>query len=107
MTLAYDPQEYHSHAMLAQLLAEQGEHDAAAVHARKGLESYPEPIEVPQLAIALYRALARIVPRLRRDDIEKTLRNPGASNIEWFDWAKQYLHWYDSTYGGDQTPSQH
>ena len=106
-SIAWDPQLFDAHAMLAQLLAAEGQYEAAAGHARTALETYPDRLEVPEFAVAIYRALVRVMPRLRSATVEDMISNPDASNIEWFGWAKAYLSWYEATFSGTVKPTEH
>ena len=107
--LALDPLSFNSHVLLAELLAEMGEHEQAASHARKGLEAYPEPFDVPpRVLVWLFGALRRIVPLLRNvPNADELLKRHSDSRAEWFNWAKKYLSWYDTTFGEATTPSEH
>ena len=107
-TLKLDPVSFEMHAMLAQIFAEKGEHDEAAEHARTGLESYPEPLpKVSRIVVLAFKALGRIAPRLQGAAPDAALRRVEAMRAEWFDWAKQYLSWYDATYNGSVNPTKH
>jgi tetratricopeptide (TPR) repeat protein len=106
--LQRDPKSFDMHSMLAQLLAEKGEHEGAAIHARRGLECYPEPLpEIPRFLILVFQALDRILPRrLRGPDANDALRRFEAEKAEWFNWAKKYLNWYDSTHNDRLGPTE-
>jgi tetratricopeptide (TPR) repeat protein len=104
--LGYNLGSFDTHSMLAQLLAEKGEHEDAAVHVRKGLECYPEPLpEIPHFVASAIKGLSRIFPFLRAPDA--ALQQAEAERAAWFDWAKQYLSWYDLTYGETVKPKEH
>jgi tetratricopeptide (TPR) repeat protein len=106
--LKFSSSSFDMHALLAELLAGKNEHDDAAIHARKGLECYPEPIpQMPRFMISAFKALSRIVPRLRNANPDAALREVANARAEWFDWAKRYLDWYDSTHGGSASPTEH
>lgn len=106
--LRYDPNAFDMHAMLAQLLADKGEHEQAAVHVRKGLEWFPEPVpKAPAALNSVFTWLGRIVPRLRGLDPNGALRSFEAQRAQWFEWAKQYLIWYDEAFGESTNPKKH
>ncbi len=107
--LAANPVSFDMHAMLAQLLANKGEHENAATHARKGLESYPEPLpEIPPSIISAFKFLSRIMPRLfSAPPPDEALKRVYEWRAGWFDWAKSYLSWYDQTYGEKVKPIEH
>lgn len=105
--LQCDPQSFEMHSMLAQLLAEKGEHENAAIHARRGLECYPEPLpEVPKFVTSAFQFLGRIFPRLRGVDANEAIRRIDGEHAEWFDWAKKYLEWYDYSHNDKLAPSE-
>jgi tetratricopeptide (TPR) repeat protein len=106
--LLRDPASFAMHSMLAELFAEKGEHDDAAIHVRKGLECYPEPLEkIPRFISSAFKLMARLFPRLQGSSPENALQRIEASNAEWFEWATKYLVWYDATYGKNINPSKH
>lgn len=106
--LALEPASFNSYSQLAQLLAEKGEHENAAVHARKGLEFFPEPLEeLPRVIALAHKALCRVVPRLRRAHPDGQLPDLNESNTRWFNWAQEYLAWYDATYDESESPAKH
>jgi tetratricopeptide (TPR) repeat protein len=105
--LVWDAASFDMHSMLSQLLAEKGEHEAAAVHALKGLECYPEPLpEVPRFMTSAFQILSRFFPSFRGIDVNNALRSIEDEHAEWFDWAKKYLKWYDVTYGDKLAPAE-
>jgi tetratricopeptide (TPR) repeat protein len=105
--LSYDPASFESHRMLALLLAERGEYEAAVLHARKGLECFPEPPTIPRFIITAIQGLSWIFPFFRGAEPDAALQIVGAEHAKWFDWAKQYLSWYDATHGQKLKPSEH
>ena len=105
--LRYDPNAFEMHAMLAQLLADKGEHERAADHVRKRLEWYPEPVpKAPAALNSAFSWLGRMVPRLRGLDPDGALRRVEAERAQWFQWAKQYLTWYDEAFGESTNPKR-
>jgi len=100
-----DSESFAMHSTLAQLLAEKGEHEDAAIHARRGLECYPAPLpKVPRSVTLSYQFLSRVFPRLRGADPNEAIRSVEAEQADWFDWAKKYLEWYDGTHNGKLSP---
>ncbi len=105
--LRCDPKSFDMHSMLSQLLAERGEHEDAAIHARRGLDSYPEALpEIPRFVTSVFEALGRIFPWLRGPDANEALRWIEAEHTEWFNWAKKYLSWYDRTHDDKLGPRE-
>lgn len=108
--LHHDPNSFDMHVMLSRLFATKGEHANATLHARKGLESYPEPLpNLPRFFIITLNALSRFIPSLRgiASDAEAALLSGEADKADWFNWAKRYLSWYDATYGDKINPVNH
>ena len=106
--LALDPASFDSHALLAEILAENGEHEQAALHARRGLEHFPEPMpEMPKAVWLVWKALFLLLPRLRRAYPDGRLPDFSHANTAWFDWARAYLDWYDSTFAESTSPTEH
>lgn len=106
--LRYDPSAFEMHAMLAQLLADEGEHERAATHVRQGLEWYPEPVpNTPKAVNSAFNWLGRIIPRLHGLDPNGALRNVEDERAHWFEWAKQYLVWHDEAFGESKEPTKH
>ncbi|MEO1205290.1 MAG: tetratricopeptide repeat protein [Pseudomonadota bacterium] len=106
--LKLDPQSYEMHALLAQLLADQGAYEDAAIHALRGLEYYPEPMpEIPKVVLSVLRVLGRFLPRLNRTSFEKALADIDEDRANWFRWATEYLRWYDRTHADQLTPPRH
>ena len=106
--LRYDPKSFDMHALLSQLLSEKGEHEDAVIHARRGLENYPEPLpEVPSFILSAHKMLSRFVTRLRDASPDIALERIETDHANWFNWAKIYLEWYDSTYGDKFRPTEH
>ena len=105
--LTYDTTSFDMHALIAQLLAEEGEHDAVANHARKGLECYPEPLPgVPRFLSSIGNALSRLFWN-RTLDADMALKRVEAERADWFSWANRYLSWYDANFDKTTKPSQH
>ena len=106
--LGLDPNSFDMHVMLSQLFAENGEHDDAAIHARKGLECYPEPLpEIPGFMLSAFNALGRFVPSIRNFPPDAALQKIETWRAEWFGWAKRYLSWYEVTFGETAKPTEH
>lgn len=104
--LAYEPTDFGPIRLLSEIHAERKEHDTAVQFVRLGLENYPEPLQAPpRFLFWVLRSAAVFFPRLRRVEEAATrdLGDPGKDNEEWYSWAKQYLAWYDSTFGKRQT----
>lgn len=107
VALRCDPKSFDMHSMLSQLLAEKGEHQDAAIHARRGLECFPEPLpEIPRFVTSVFRTLGRMFPRLREPDANEALRRVEAEQAEWFSWAKDYLSWYDRIHNDKIGPTE-
>jgi tetratricopeptide (TPR) repeat protein len=106
--LKVDSSSFDMHALVAQLFVEKGDHENAVIHARIGLECYPEPLPtIPRWITFIFRLLGRVFPSLRDSDPNEGLRSMEASRAEWFAWAKQYLTWHDATHGGTGKPVVH
>lgn len=107
--LRYDPNCFSAHVLLSQLHASRDEHEDAATHARRGLECYQEPLpRVPRILDTAHILLSRIFPRLRSTPTpNEALQSVEAENVEWYNWAKQYLDWYDATYRDSLQPRSH
>jgi tetratricopeptide (TPR) repeat protein len=108
--LGHDPNSFDMHVMLSRLFAAKDEHADAANHARKGLETYPEPLpKLPRSLILTLKIFSRLIPSLRglAPDAEAALLRAEADNAAWFNWAKRYLSWYDATYGETVKPVDH
>ena len=56
--LVHDPNAFDMHVLLSQMLAGKGQHENAALHARKGLESYPEPLKIQVFSSQFIRPCA-------------------------------------------------
>lgn len=98
--LACDPNAFEMHALLARLLAEKGEKEGAAIHARQGLEHYPEPLPaIPRFYMSAFNALCRIAPSFHIANPEEAIRRVDTMHADWFHWAKRYLEWYDQAHG--------
>jgi len=108
--LAYDANNFGAVRLLSEIYAERNEHDTAARFVRLGLESYPEPLPpMPKIFFWILRLAAIVFPRLTRIE-ESAKRDLGDRNKdirEWYAWAKQYLAWYDTASGSQQTPTVH
>ena len=105
--LTYDTTSFDMHALIAQLLAEKGEHAAAANHARKGLECYPEPLpEIPRFLSSIGNALSRFFLN-HTLDVDPALKRVEAERADWFAWANRYLSWYDASFDKTTKPVQH
>ena len=106
--LNYDPTSFEMHAILAQLLADKGEHQEAVAHANQGLLNYP--VSSPEQTAS---------PALDGSNSSEVATPPGAGSsdlasqwvsagrTEWFDWAKSYLSWYESARGETVGPTEH
>jgi tetratricopeptide (TPR) repeat protein len=106
--LAIDPASFDMHSTLAELFAEKREYHDAALHARKGLETYPEKLpELPRAFISVFNAVCWIAPSFRSADPELAMRSISARQADWFRWAKQYLSWYDANHGGSSSLIEH
>lgn len=106
--LDYDPNSFAMHALLAPLLSEKGEHESAAMHVRRGLENYPEPLpEIPNFILSTFKLLSRFAPKLSDAGPNVALEQIEAEHRAWLDWAKDYLDWYDKTYDDKQSPTEH
>ncbi|MGI9408670.1 MAG: tetratricopeptide repeat protein [Hyphomicrobiaceae bacterium] len=106
--LIHDPALFEMHAILAQLLADKGEHEDACFHACKGLVNYPEPQpEPPGLRNSIAACLSRISATEPEPSPNLAMQWVKAGRTEWFDWAKQYLNWYETTRGETVKPTEH
>ena len=99
------PNEFTGHALLADLLARTNDHDGAAVHYRKGLENYPEPLpRPPKSFMAAFKFITYFFPRLSRADPNTAVSEIEREHQEWFYRAKDYLSWYDAQRGSTLKP---
>lgn len=108
--LAYDPKDFGAIRLLSEIHAERNEHDTAAQFVRLGLENYPEALPAtPRFFFWVLRFVAIVFPRVRRieEAAKRDISDPNKANGEWYSWAKQYLAWYDSASGNQQTPMVH
>lgn len=106
--LRCDPELFDAHALLAKLHARKGDHREAAIHARRGIECFPEPLpEFPPVLTSVFKFLGRFFPYFRRASPEAALHRVAAERTEWFNWAKSYLSWYDQTSGEKVKPTEH
>jgi tetratricopeptide (TPR) repeat protein len=108
--LEYDPTNFDAAQLLSEIYAERKEHEPAARFARLGLDNFPEPTPAPpKFILWILRIGALVIPRLRRveESVRRDLADPEKSKREWYLWAKQYLAWYDSAFGNNQTPTVH
>lgn len=106
--LRCDPELFDAHALLAQLHARKDNHREAAIHARRGIECFPEPLpEFPPVLTSMFKFMGRIFPLFRGPSPDAALQRVAAERTEWFDWAKSYLSWYDETSGEQVKPTEH
>ncbi|MFT5509184.1 MAG: hypothetical protein ACI89J_002265 [Hyphomicrobiaceae bacterium] len=63
--------------------------------------------EVPSFVLSTFKVLSRVFPRLSDANPDEALKRVGEELIEWFDWAKKYLDWYDLTYSDKSGPMKH
>lgn len=108
--LAYDTNNFAAVRLLSEIYAERNEHDTAARFVRLGLESYPEPLPpMPKIFFWVLRLAAMVSPRLARieEGANRDLGEQNKDNREWYAWAKQYLAWYETVSGSQQTPTVH
>ena len=99
------PNDFTCHALLADLLARNNDHDGAAVHYRKGLEAYPEPpARPPKGFMAAFKFMAYVFPRLSRADPNTAVREIDREQQDWFYRAKEYLSWYDTHHAKTLNP---
>lgn len=109
--LEFDPKFFGSFELLSRIYAEKAEHETAAQYARLGLENYPAPIPpMPRIVVRLFQsvfwALGIFIPRLRAL-ANLDAPDPNKPNNEWYNWAKQYLEWYQETHGDPMNPTVH
>lgn len=108
--LAYDPKHFGAIRLLSEIYAERKDHETAVQFTRLGLENYPSPLPAtPKAFLWLLRVGAAIFPRLKRiyESAQGDLADPNKDCAEWYSWAKEYLTWYDSAFGGKQNPMVH
>jgi tetratricopeptide (TPR) repeat protein len=73
--LLRNPASFAMHSMLAELFAENAEHDDAAIYVRKGLECYPEPLEkIPRFISSAFKLMARLFPHLQSTSPENAFQ---------------------------------
>jgi tetratricopeptide (TPR) repeat protein len=108
--LQYDANDFAGLKLLSEIYAERDESERAAEFVRRALDNYPKSLPpAPRKLISVTRFLARILPPLRRLGPKDfaVLEDPNATNRVWFEWAKQYLAWYDAATGGSSSPVLH
>lgn len=108
--LSADPHNFSSLRLLSEVLAARGEHQRAADYARRGLEEYPEEM-VP--VVPFIFSLAKVALRIFRpgrplstEEFEPW-KQINEENRRWFQWAKQYLAWFDRSTGNATLPAVH
>lgn len=108
--LSCDAGNFEAYRLLADIHAEREEHETAVRFVRLGLDNFPEPTPpVPKYIFWILRVSALVIPRFKRAE-EKTRRELADIDSEtrdWYAWAKQYLAWYGSQFGGKHTPTVH
>jgi tetratricopeptide (TPR) repeat protein len=100
--LTYDPKYFGAFRLLSEIYTEQDDHERAAKFARLGIENFPDPFpSIPKLLFWLLRIGAALFPRLKRinESAKRDLTDLNKDNKEWYLWAKEYLHSYDSVTG--------
>lgn len=108
--LAYDSENFGAIWLLSEVYADQNEHDAAAKFARLGMENYPKHSPgTPKWVFWFLRLGAAIFPSFKRieESAKRDLTDPDKDTREWYSWAKEYLTWYDASFGNKQTPTVH
>ena len=108
--LAYDAKNFGAIRLLSEVYAEQSEYDAAAKLARLGMENYPKPLPAtPKMVFWFLRLAAKIFPSVKRieETAKRDLADPDKDKRAWYSWAKQYLAWYDASFGNKETPTVH
>ena len=109
-TLAIDPVDFGALRLLSTIHAARGEHDRAAGYVRRGMECYPKDMApVSPVLVKFAKVLMRILSpkRLMPADAFAPWDRVNSENREWFDWAKQYLAWFDSNTGSNSSPVLH
>jgi len=108
--LTFDTKNFDAIRLLSEIYAERAEHQMAAEHIRLGLENYPTPLPAtPKIFFWLLRFVSYVYPKFKalEKEAREEIGNPNKSNEDWFDWAKQYLAWYDQTQGEKKSPTLH
>jgi tetratricopeptide (TPR) repeat protein len=108
--LCADPHDFGSLRLLSEVLATRGEHQRAANYARRGLEEYPKemapvaPIlfNIAKAALRIFRA-GRPLPKEQFEPWKQI----NEENRQWFQWAQQYLAWFDRSTGNTTLPVVH
>jgi tetratricopeptide (TPR) repeat protein len=110
-TYALDSSSFEANRMLSGYYVKHGDHDSAARHARLGLENFPAQFRVPKIVIRIVSWVLRLHPRLRKRNLkaemEMNFEALEEEKARWYDWAMEYLAWYDSTHGGSERPTVH
>jgi tetratricopeptide (TPR) repeat protein len=108
--LGIDPHDFTALKLLSETLAHRGDHQRAAACVRRGLERYPEEMSpLPYFLVKLARVAMRILrPRRKMSAQEfEPWESINAENRAWFQWAKEYLAWFDDNTGSKTLPVLH
>jgi tetratricopeptide (TPR) repeat protein len=107
--LAIDSTQFESHKLLAEIYLARKDYEKTKWHVQNALHNYPEPLpSPPRLFFRLLRLLS-ILPAVRR--VEKAaideIKDPNKDTRKWFEWAKEYLKWYEEQFGDKAEPTVH
>ncbi|MBW9276084.1 MAG: tetratricopeptide repeat protein [Candidatus Thiodiazotropha sp. (ex. Lucinisca nassula)] len=107
--LKCDKKHFDSLVILSRIYLNRNEHEKAREYVLRGLEAYPEPIPGPPKFFFTILKLLSIIPKFSRvyKQAEEEISNPNKSNEKWFQWAKEYLAWYERSKGGEPSPTVH
>ena len=108
--LGINPNDFTSLKLLSETLAHRGAHGRAAAYVRRGLERYPEEMSpLPHFLVKLATVTMRILRPRRKMSAEGLTpwESINAENRAWFQWAKEYLAWFDDRTGSKTLPVLH
>jgi tetratricopeptide (TPR) repeat protein len=108
--LHVNPHDFTLLKMVSETLAQRGDHERAVAYVRLGLENYPEDIApMPPFLTKLARVTMRILGPRRKLSAQELApwESVNADNRAWFQWAKEYLAWFDGSTGSKSVPVLH
>jgi hypothetical protein len=108
--LRIDPHDFTSLRLVSETLAQRGDHVRAVAYVGLGLENYPEEMApMPPFLAKLAKVTMRIFGPRRNLSAQELApwESVNADNRAWFQWAKEYLAWFDGSSGSKSVPVLH
>ena len=109
--LQLNPTDFAALRMLSEIYATRNDEEKAVTFIRRGLENFPEPLPpVPPALIKAFRFVAPVLPKRLAAAVELDIpgfEDRGAGDRKWFNWAKEYLAWYEGETGNSAVPIVH